>query len=107
MAQCVAGSHTATTPFGPDAMRLFFYKLCSLIRYSVTWIFVFDGPFRPQMKRGVTVVQKVPQWTGPCKQLLTAFGLVIHEVSSPEFQNGGILIHVYRHLVRPKQSWAT
>jgi len=42
------------------------------------WIFVFDGPFRPQMKRGVTVVQKVPQWTGPYKQLLTAFGLVIH-----------------------------
>ncbi len=83
MAQCIAGSHTATSPFGPDAQRLFFYKLCNLIQYPVTWVFVFDGPFRPEVKRGTKVVQRTLQWVGPCKQLVTAFGLIVHEVSKP------------------------
>jgi hypothetical protein len=83
MSQCVAGSHSASTPFGPDAMQLFFYKLCRLIQYPVTWIFVFDGSCRPKVKRGTRVIQKTPQWVGPCKRLLTAFGLIVNEVSKP------------------------
>ena len=84
MAQCIAGSHAATSPFGPDAQQLFFYKLCNLIQYPVTWVFVFDGPLRPKVKRGTKVVQRTPHWVGPCKELLTAFGLVIHEVSKSD-----------------------
>ena len=82
MAQCVAGSCTTKTFCGPDAMRLLFYKLCSLIQYPITWVFVFDGLFRPPIKRGTKVIQKTPPWVGPCKQLLTAFGLIVHDVSS-------------------------
>jgi len=79
MAQCAAGSRTFC---GPDAMHLLFYKLCSLIQYPIIWVFVFDGLFRPPIKRGTKVIQKTPQWVGPCKQLLTAFGLIVHDVSS-------------------------
>lgn len=85
MSHCIAGSHSASTPFGPGPMHLFFYKLCHLIQYPVTWIFVFDGPFRPNVKRGTKVVQKTPHWVGPCQQLLIAFGLAINEVSRLNF----------------------
>ena len=40
------------------------------------------GLFRPPVKRGARIIQKTPQWVGPCKQLLTALGLIVHDVSS-------------------------
>jgi len=46
--------------------------------------FVFDGPLRPKVKRGTKVVQRIPHWVGPCKELLTTFRLVIHEVSKSD-----------------------
>lgn len=76
----MSGAHAAS-PYGPGGMRLFFYKLCFLIRYPATWIFVFDGQLKVQIKRDTHVIPKNPQWAGPCKRLLEIFGFMIHEVS--------------------------
>ena len=80
ISQCMSGAHAAS-PYGPGGMRLFFYKLCFLMRYRATWIFVFDGQLKAQIKRDIHVIPKNPQWASPCKRLLEIFGITIHEVS--------------------------
>jgi len=80
ISQCMSGAHAAS-PYGPNGMHLFFYKLCFLIRYPDTWIFVFDGQLKAQTKRDINVIPKNPQWASPCKRLLEIFGFTVHEVS--------------------------
>ena len=79
ISQCMSGAHAAS-PYGPGGMHLFFYKICFLICYPATWIFVFDG-LKAQIKQDIHVISKNPQWASPCKQLLEIFGFTIHEVS--------------------------
>lgn len=61
--------------------RIFFHKLCRLLRSPVIVVFVFDGPGHPNFKRGKKInTTKAPYWTASCKELITAFGFYWHEV---------------------------
>jgi XPG N-terminal domain len=54
-------------------LRVIFFKLAYLLQFPITPLFVFDGPGRPPVKRGVNVVEK-PHWlTLPMKELLDGF----------------------------------
>ncbi|KAJ7786688.1 PIN domain-like protein [Mycena olivaceomarginata] len=46
------------------ALAALFYKLCELLRYSVVPVFVFDGPNRPDFKRGKPVDKKAHPLAG-------------------------------------------
>ncbi|KAJ7793752.1 hypothetical protein B0H14DRAFT_2393159, partial [Mycena olivaceomarginata] len=56
-------------------LETIFYQLCNLLEAPVTPVFVFDGPGRPAVKRGIHRVRKNPPWIiNHLKELLTAFG---------------------------------
>ncbi|KAJ6497260.1 PIN domain-like protein, partial [Mycena vulgaris] len=83
-AECTAALNAPArryqTSENPELESLF-YKLCELLRYSVTAIFVFDGPNRPDFKRG-TLVNKTPHpLTDPFQSMITAFGF--HYYTAP------------------------
>jgi Holliday junction resolvase YEN1 len=64
-------------------LRSLFYKLASILKLPITPIFVFDGPARPSVKRGVNVITK-PNWlTKPLQELISAFGFQFYTVSMP------------------------
>jgi Holliday junction resolvase YEN1 len=64
-------------------LRSLFYKLASLLKLPIMPIFVFDGPDRPSVKRGVNVVTK-PNWlTKPLQEVISAFGFQFYTVSMP------------------------
>ncbi|KAJ7154732.1 PIN domain-like protein, partial [Mycena filopes] len=51
-----------------------FYQLCNFSSAPLTLVFVFDGPGRPSMKRGINVVHR-PLWLiDQLKTMITAFG---------------------------------
>ncbi|KAJ7802203.1 PIN domain-like protein, partial [Mycena olivaceomarginata] len=57
------------------ALKTLFYKLCNLQHAPVTAVLVFDGPGRPEVKRGTRRAVNTPLWlTVPLKELITAFG---------------------------------
>ncbi|KAJ6495859.1 PIN domain-like protein, partial [Mycena vulgaris] len=57
------------------ALETLFYQLCNLQEAPVTLLFVFDGPGRPAVKRGIRRVRNNPHvLTAHLKELLTAFG---------------------------------
>ncbi|KAJ7805670.1 PIN domain-like protein [Mycena olivaceomarginata] len=57
------------------ALETIFYQLCNLLEAPVTPVFVFDGPGRPAVKRGIRRVRNNPLWIiNHLKELLTAFG---------------------------------
>jgi hypothetical protein len=58
---------------------IFFYKLADWRRLGMIFIFVFDGPNRPAVKRGHNVVT-APIATS-LKPLIQAFGFHVHDVS--------------------------
>ncbi|KAF7324058.1 hypothetical protein MKEN_00628200 [Mycena kentingensis (nom. inval.)] len=60
-------------------LELFFYQLCNLQRSSATFIFVFDGPGRPKVKRGVRVRKHSRNLLKNVKQLIKAFGYYVHD----------------------------
>ncbi|KAF7324056.1 Flap endonuclease GEN 1 [Mycena kentingensis (nom. inval.)] len=60
-------------------LELFFYQLCNLQRSSATFIFVFDGPGRPKVKRGVRVWKHSRNLLKNVKQLIKAFGYYVHD----------------------------
>lgn len=75
--------HTAshlTAGENPE-LRTLFYKLARLLDTCVLPIFVFDGPFRPSVKRGRNVVTAEPWLTNGFKELIKAFGFHWHQVS--------------------------
>ncbi|KAF7291087.1 hypothetical protein MKEN_01490600 [Mycena kentingensis (nom. inval.)] len=59
-------------------LELFFYQLCNLQHCSATFVFVFDGPGRPQIKRGVHVRSHSRKLLKNVKQLIRAFGYYVH-----------------------------
>lgn len=86
MNECVAvnqSTHIYQYKFS-GALRTFFYKLCKYLREApAIFIFVFDGPDRPSFKHGRDInTQTAPEWAGPCKQIIEAFGFYWHQVSS-------------------------
>jgi Holliday junction resolvase YEN1 len=61
-------------------MRTLFYRLCHLLRHHTHAIFVFDGPGRPEIKRGKKV-KKTPHWLKRAfVDMLGLFGFAVHEV---------------------------
>ncbi|KAF8969668.1 PIN domain-like protein [Flammula alnicola] len=57
------------------AVRVLFYRLCRLLTLPIIPIFVFDGPDRPKVKRGVNVKTGKPHWlSSPLKKFIDAFG---------------------------------
>lgn len=66
---------------GNPALRILFFRLCRLLTLPVIPIFVFDGPERPSIKRGVQVKSKTPHaLTGGFKAFIEAFGFYWYEV---------------------------
>lgn len=64
-------------------LRTLFFRLCHLLRVPITPIFVFDGPRRPEEKRGHLVKSSQPLWiTSYVKTLIRAFGFQFYEVSA-------------------------
>ena len=44
------------------ALRILFYRLCRLLTLPIIPVFVFDGPDRPKVKRGVNVKTGKSHW---------------------------------------------
>ncbi|KAF7374677.1 Flap endonuclease GEN 1 [Mycena sanguinolenta] len=61
------------------ALKLFFYQLCQFSKAPVTMIFVFDGPHRPDVKRGKRVIDRPTPLIEHVKKLIVAFGYYFHE----------------------------
>ncbi|KAJ7048602.1 PIN domain-like protein, partial [Mycena amicta] len=57
----------------------FFYQLCSFQRCSATFIFVFDGPGCPRIKRGTQVRMNSSTLIMNLKKLIAAFGYYSHD----------------------------
>ncbi|KAJ6579195.1 PIN domain-like protein [Mycena vulgaris] len=77
MSQCTAVFQAPGLHFqageNPELCALF-YKICELSKYCVTAIFVFDGPGRPDIKRGKQVIDR-PHWiTEHFQAMISAFG---------------------------------
>ncbi|KAF9475048.1 PIN domain-like protein [Pholiota conissans] len=62
-------------------LYVFFKRLVELILSPVTFVFVFDGPERPNFKRGHEVRHKKVWWTNLAIELIQHFGQVVHQVS--------------------------
>lgn len=83
--ECLAAVRAANLygHFHGGPLRIFFYKLCKLLKSPAIFIFVFDGRLRPPMKRGRKInVLKDPWWTEPCTELINSMGFYAHQVSS-------------------------
>ena len=83
MGGCVAGSylHHKTNPMaGTAGLTVFFYKLVSFLKAGGHYVFVFDGAQRPTVKRGRKVISTTPSWDEGARDLITAFGFLIHNV---------------------------
>ena len=64
------------------ALRVLFYRLCRLLTLPIVPIFVFDGPDRPKLKRGINVKTTKPHWlSSPLKKFIEAFGFYWYTVS--------------------------
>ena len=59
-----------------------FFKLCCCLKTSVTFVFVFYGPHRPEVERGWHVKRQDPELIEASKQLIDMFGFYCHQVSS-------------------------
>ena len=65
------------------AIRILFYRLCRLLTLPIIPIFVFDGPDRPKVKRGVNVKTGKSHWLSlPFKKFIEVFGYLWYMVST-------------------------
>ncbi|KAJ7614943.1 PIN domain-like protein, partial [Roridomyces roridus] len=62
-----------------------FYQLCNLLHAPIVFVFVFDGPGRPSMKRGTRVVfhDNNREFMRDLKAMILAFGFYHYEASAP------------------------
>ncbi|KAF6743093.1 PIN domain-like protein [Ephemerocybe angulata] len=83
MDECVAstkskGIHSAFA--GASALRPFFFRLCALLNKAANFVFVYDGPERPEVKRGKKVQRhRKLWWVKPTQLLIESFGFCIHQ----------------------------
>ena len=62
------------------ALRTLYYRLLRLIGLSIQPLFVFDGPYRPSLKRGVRIAPSTSCVDNfLVKQLLKCFGFSFHD----------------------------
>ncbi|KAF9046756.1 PIN domain-like protein [Panaeolus papilionaceus] len=79
MDECIAATMpqgvNGRLPGGP--LYIFFHKLVAFLGVRATFVFVFDGPERPSIKRGHKVHHQ-NWWTGIAEELIIAFGFQVH-----------------------------
>lgn len=101
--ECLAAEHAAKLyeHFHGGPLRIFFYKLCKLLKLPAIFIFVFDGQERPSMKRDRKVnVLKDPWWVEVCMDMIKSMGFHVHQVSQLFFP----LPSIYRHKIGARRS---
>ena len=86
------------------ALQVLFYCLCRLLTLPIIPIFVFDGPDRPKVKRGINVKTTKPHWLSvPLKKFIKAFGFYWYMVSITSYLYSFILVILYFY--RLLQKW--
>ncbi|KAJ6530470.1 hypothetical protein DFH09DRAFT_1093516 [Mycena vulgaris] len=102
MSQCTAvfqspGLHLQAGE-NPELCALF-YKICELSKYCVTAIFVFDGPGRPDIKRGKQVIDR-PHWlTEHFQAMISAFGFYHYTASCHPISRIYVLVFGATHMI--------
>lgn len=83
MAECQSASVAAGThgDLTGGAIRFFFNKMAIYLKSPATFVFVFDGPGRPGIKRGHHVRVSEPRWHRSIRRLIPFLGQHIHDVS--------------------------
>ena len=85
------------------ALRALFYKLARLLNTCILPVFVFDGPWRPSVKRGKKVLTTLNWTAGDFKQLIEAFGFCSHQVCI-EARTVNATVVAPRHLEKQRLS---
>ena len=65
------------------AVRVIFYRLCRLLTLPIIPVFVFDGPDRPKVKRGINVTGRTGKshWLSSLfKKFIEVFGFFWYTV---------------------------
>jgi Holliday junction resolvase YEN1 len=76
------------------AVRVLFYRLCRLLTLPIIPVFVFDGPDRPKVKRGVNVKTGKSHWlSSPFKKFIEVFGFFWYMVSVASGELGFLSKH--------------
>ncbi|PPQ68024.1 hypothetical protein CVT24_002933 [Panaeolus cyanescens] len=78
MDACIAGSIRQGIHSQSGSLQIFFNKLLLYAEVRATFVFVFDGPDRPAMKRDHAVQHDV-WWTKIVMDLIQMFGFKVHE----------------------------
>ncbi|KAJ7901209.1 PIN domain-like protein [Mycena olivaceomarginata] len=64
---------------GPNPqLRILFYRIAYLLTFPIRVVFVFDGPARPEIKRGTNVLARGHPLTSPFQKLIEVFGYHWH-----------------------------
>ena len=71
--------HHAGAGQNPE-LRTLFYRLAAILAMPAHVVFMFDGPGRPQVKRGKQVRGRSHWLARPFQELIDAFGFQWHEV---------------------------
>ncbi|KAF9474954.1 PIN domain-like protein [Pholiota conissans] len=70
------------------SLIILFNKLAKYLSIPATFIFVFDGPERPKIKRSHEVRTAVLRWTQTVQNLVRYFGYHVHQASTSVFAPG-------------------
>jgi hypothetical protein len=71
---------------GPNPqLRLLFYRTAALLALPTRAVFVFDGPHRPEFKRGTRVLTHGHWLTSAFRELIREFGYHSHTASKSYF----------------------
>ncbi|KAJ7488583.1 PIN domain-like protein [Mycena galericulata] len=60
-------------------LEKFFYQLCNFLLAPITYVFGFDGPGRPRVKRGTRVIHRETELLQHLKAMIVAFGFYYYE----------------------------
>ena len=77
---CGAFTHNHAGAGASPEMRTIFYRLVTVSQMLLHAHFVFDGPRRPKLKRGMHVKSAPHFLTRHFQELISAFGFTWHEV---------------------------
>ncbi len=85
MAECTGATLAAGihNQFTGGALYILFTKLSVYIQDPAEYIFIFDGPGRPPVKRGHAVRHKPLHWEPLARVLIRNFGFYVHNVRTP------------------------
>lgn len=86
------------------AILFFFNKLAIYLKSPATFVFVFDGPGRPKVKRDHGVKSSEPRWSKVVRELIQYFGYHVHQVSHSPLGRIYFLINDFRRPLKQKQN---